>query len=516
MIIWDILFLEGTIILFKAALGILKILKNDLMEIYSIEELNDYLEKREFSFHDISEIVYFLLLRRFEFDNSLINKLRKSHEKKIMKEMNYYSYNSLLDQQIKFEQDLKCKKLLEGDLTRNSCLGVNEKCNLNWPLCIYDKFFKLNLINFLIFTTAEKFDIIDDYFFNDKQILKNRDFSFNDNIYENHNKNLSFEMNKQICKNLKSSSKTQSNLMKVNLINSNFTLKDKNNNTENFENLNDLNYRKSLSQYNLYDHITLVKYSTPETKKFQSVLYENSGKIVKTSNNKNNNFQNFDNKNRIDGKKSININYEQNQNDYLDLKFNDNTLKNKDHLIFVDNKSLKSNDEEDSLDIDDYCLFSFRDELLNENIEKENNAFNAIDNKNKNLDHPILNELSDYENQWISIDKKNKISKADKTNYLDRNKIYLDQDSFLINKGNEYLYETFRRSHSNKLKKKKDIRKENHNRMKIYKTLLINRRKHFCQILNNLMDCRELFFDIKESIKPSNFLNKGIKNLKFF
>ena len=61
MIIWDVLFLEGSIILFKGVLGILKVLKKDIMKIYDIVDLNYFFENKQFDFNDKSEIVYFLL-----------------------------------------------------------------------------------------------------------------------------------------------------------------------------------------------------------------------------------------------------------------------------------------------------------------------------------------------------------------------------------------------------------------------------------------------------------------------
>lgn len=472
-------------------------MKKDLMQIDSIEELNEYLEKREFSFHDISEVVYFLLLRRFEFDNSLINRLRKTHEKKIMKEMNYYTCNNLIEKQMKFEEDLKSKKLLEGDLSRVSCLGITEKCNVNWPLCIYDKFFKLNLINFLVFRTADDVNIIEDYFYSgiDKSPCKEFQFKINNCLdLDIRNK---IELNSINENNNKNVAKTELNLTKVYCSNSNFTLKNFNIEINSGNTKNQIKNHNSSENINLLEHIDFIKYSTPETKKFRSVIYADTYKAP--------NIANFD----LNTNSKIENNLDLHKEVKVECRKTDNVLKNKNEIIFFDNKSDYSNEDyDDTMAQDNLCLLAIKDEDLIENSEKEEdeneeslNDFNdiSIDYKRNSVNKEINDLVLLDGEESIKIDRKNNFSANNCFSY--KNHYEKSED------------ESNKRSHSNELKKIKDMRKENEKRIKVYRSLLINRRKHYCQIVNSIPKNRVTFADSKESKFLTAEINKRKYNL---
>jgi len=490
LIIWDILFLEGTIILFKAALGILKIMKKDLMQLDNLEELNEYLEKREFSFHDISEVVYFLLLRRFEFDNSLINRLRKSHEKKIMKEMNYYSSNILIEQQKKFEEDLKSKKLIEGDLSRVSCLGVTEKCNVNWPLCIYDKFFKLNLINFLVFRTADDVNVIQDYFYSSKKTCNKFHYKINEGAdIEKIRKKLTFPPGSHHMKN---TTKTQLNLTKVYFNNIDFTLKKPNIEKNPDINEKDINHN-SPEDNNLLEQTSSIKYSTPETKKLNSFMSDNPYKAPNITNLHLNNLSKKDI--NLDLHKDIAVSY---------IK-HDNLVKNKKEIVFVDNKSDHSyEDFDDSVAQDNLCLFTIKDNELIGNTDKEEEENDDCIN--------YFNEIS-FDNKRNSINEKIKnldFSKGEKC-MIDRKNDFLNNCSSSKNSNEKSQDDSNKRAHSNKLSKIKDLQRKNKKRIKIYRSLLINRRKHYCQIIESIQNTQLTSSDSKR-----RELNKAkIKKRKF-
>ncbi len=104
LIIWDALFLNGDIILFKASLGVLRNLKPQIMKVNSIKELNSLFEQKIKEFQDPTVMIYFLLLRKFDFDvkqlylirrdvenqlqNSVIEKIRSHSPKKTNKRNN--------------------------------------------------------------------------------------------------------------------------------------------------------------------------------------------------------------------------------------------------------------------------------------------------------------------------------------------------------------------------------------------------------------------------------------------
>ena len=110
--IWDALFLNGDITLFKASLCVLKLLKPEIMKVESVEELISLFDKKINEMKDPSIMIYFLLLRQFDFDikqliiirnevenqiqNSVIQKIRsnspnKKPKRKIDDDM--YKYN---------------------------------------------------------------------------------------------------------------------------------------------------------------------------------------------------------------------------------------------------------------------------------------------------------------------------------------------------------------------------------------------------------------------------------------
>ncbi len=83
LIIWDNLFLNGDIILFKAALGIIRLLKNDILKVKSTEELTLLFEHKIKEMKDPSFMIYFLLLRKFDFDIKQLYNIRIEVESQI-------------------------------------------------------------------------------------------------------------------------------------------------------------------------------------------------------------------------------------------------------------------------------------------------------------------------------------------------------------------------------------------------------------------------------------------------
>jgi hypothetical protein len=171
-IIWDALFLDGQVVLFKAALGIIKTLKNKLLEqdsMLGIHNIFDH-EAREVllcSNNNLTAIVYYLTLRKFEFDNQFIIKNRMYYEKTVTETLHKRNQERLKDQKSKMIEKLK-NNTTRG-VKRNSCFNHLIECEKDWPLCIYDTYYKYDIINYLVFTDTVAFEnvyIIEDYFFN--------------------------------------------------------------------------------------------------------------------------------------------------------------------------------------------------------------------------------------------------------------------------------------------------------------------------------------------------------------
>jgi hypothetical protein len=88
LIIWDVLVLEGNIVMFKSALGILKILKDKILSFDDMEQLNYVFEDCTKYLNDSYTMMYYLILRRFEFDNSFIIKNRIALQPAILENIN--------------------------------------------------------------------------------------------------------------------------------------------------------------------------------------------------------------------------------------------------------------------------------------------------------------------------------------------------------------------------------------------------------------------------------------------
>lgn len=77
-IIWDVLLFDGNLVMFKSALAILKIIKNELMSKNCYEDLNQVLDESTRYLNDHKALTYYLVLRRYEFDQEMITKNREA------------------------------------------------------------------------------------------------------------------------------------------------------------------------------------------------------------------------------------------------------------------------------------------------------------------------------------------------------------------------------------------------------------------------------------------------------
>lgn len=179
--IWDVLFLDGSITLFKAALGIFKSIKRDIMKQNSIESIFDSIEQTKTNL-DIAPIIYYLILRKFEFDTEIINKNRILFEENVIETMFKNKQEKMKKDKLKMIESLKNKN--EANVRKNSYFHGNEHCCTEWQLCIYDTYYKHDITNFLIFRQLELPEIIENYFFS-----KSNENCSNRSNYESHNSN---------------------------------------------------------------------------------------------------------------------------------------------------------------------------------------------------------------------------------------------------------------------------------------------------------------------------------------
>lgn len=165
LVIWDMLMLEGNIVLFKATIGILKILKNSILSKSSLEDINYIFDEETRHLNDHSVLVYYLILQKFEFDIEFIYKNRIVFQSTILESIinnNNYRKNKYIEEE---------RNWADGEQYRRRASYVKNvvECFREWPLCIYDLGYKYNVITYLVFKVHDPPNFIENYYSENKK-----------------------------------------------------------------------------------------------------------------------------------------------------------------------------------------------------------------------------------------------------------------------------------------------------------------------------------------------------------
>lgn len=115
LLIWDVLLLEGPIVLFKAAFGVFQIISKDIMALRSMEDAQTFFEKRIEEYECNDKMVFYLIIKKFDFDMETITRERDALFPQIVKGIRE---NGNFD-------DAKSKL-------------SNSECDVDWPWCTQD------------------------------------------------------------------------------------------------------------------------------------------------------------------------------------------------------------------------------------------------------------------------------------------------------------------------------------------------------------------------------------------
>ena len=143
-VIWDILFCDGKIVLFKSVISLLKIIKDKLILFDNSFDFRNFVNEYFNNLDDEFLLLFNLVLKKFEFDENFIN-----YNKGII-----FSY---------MKKNYMNNILKEKELYKQKIIKINENCDLSFPFCIYDTESKFEIIEFLTFTTNKNLNIIEDY-----------------------------------------------------------------------------------------------------------------------------------------------------------------------------------------------------------------------------------------------------------------------------------------------------------------------------------------------------------------
>lgn len=172
MKIWDFLFLEGEIVLFKSCLAIIKGLAKKMIGLTNfgknylkLEDAYIFMSSYKFEFKEYAwDLLYFLIMKRFNFDMEFIKRRREIYQKPIVMNLEH-------ENQIRICNRKRNKSIFKffADVEKKE----NKICNKDNPVCLYNQYInrKNILMEYWIITRKnqiliEKNYIHEDYFFN--------------------------------------------------------------------------------------------------------------------------------------------------------------------------------------------------------------------------------------------------------------------------------------------------------------------------------------------------------------
>lgn len=128
----------------------------------SIEKVQNIIEVKAIHLIDASSIIYYIILRRFEFDMQIINKNRNIFETNIIENYFKHTMDKMNIERNNLISESKNKK--REEVKRNSYFSCYD-CHVEWPLCIFDTYYKHDITKFFLYRTFDQPAIIDNYFF---------------------------------------------------------------------------------------------------------------------------------------------------------------------------------------------------------------------------------------------------------------------------------------------------------------------------------------------------------------
>ena len=173
--IWDLFMLEGNIVLFKAAYGLIKIISKDILEAKTIENIQNIFENKIQKYDNTAKLIYFLVFKIYDdFNDDVFNKYRKILLPQIINQIQSQSH---------FLNEIKEEEI---------------ECDLDWPLCSKDQNYRHEIIEFIIYKQLEKPIVINDYYGNNLNFEKTKKENNEKDQYDYYSE-ICIERRKHIC-----------------------------------------------------------------------------------------------------------------------------------------------------------------------------------------------------------------------------------------------------------------------------------------------------------------------------
>ena len=269
LLVWDILFVDKKIALFKTASFLIKELKNDILKANNLENLTILIRNYVDNFKNLNLLKYNLILKKYEFSN------------------NYINYNRLFILSEMIDRINKGNKFKKENL-KEKIKEREELCDLSWPFCLYECDSYYNIIDHIVLKNNEKLNIIDNYCEEESKkqndnnnkidLLYNEDLNFN---------NILIERKKHVCKEINKSKKENNNYNKNSDEDSiNSTGTEKSINEKNNENYEDKKKRyKQLRNKKCISSLTYVKNKKRKNKRNEIIEIKNYQNFINKINN---------------------------------------------------------------------------------------------------------------------------------------------------------------------------------------------------------------------------------------
>ncbi|CAI2382423.1 unnamed protein product [Moneuplotes crassus] len=197
--IWDLIFLHGSSAIFWASLAILEIMSSELMKHTDFSEMYITMETRTKEVIKDPEMILKHYQKFMKIKPNLISKLREKYRPGIINQQKKVWLNNsrsvcptdgdssvlkrvkILNKFFFLNKAIRLNKNKDTNFDYDNAddrLSCNEiKCNINWPLCLYDFTIRTKICNFFIFRVSKPVRIIPDYFSDDLKLKKEERFS---------------------------------------------------------------------------------------------------------------------------------------------------------------------------------------------------------------------------------------------------------------------------------------------------------------------------------------------------
>lgn len=174
LLIWDMLLLEGPIVLFKAAFGLFQIISKDVITLRSLEDAQMFFEKRIEEFECNDKMVFYLIIKKFDFDMETITRER----------------DALFPQIVQGIRE-------NGNFDDGKSKPSSSECDVDWPWCVQDVSYRHWIGDVVVYKGMNEVNINEGYLESmSDNVAKKKEYKMKEEMYED----MLIERKEHVCK----------------------------------------------------------------------------------------------------------------------------------------------------------------------------------------------------------------------------------------------------------------------------------------------------------------------------